>query len=84
VVPARAGTRAAHEPRHRHSPVDRAKAAEKVKTFITIRRNRRRHLCVRRQVVATASALTHYNFLGQNSAAVPAHDTDLAVMFIAP
>ncbi len=34
-------------------------------------------------MVATASALTHYNFLGQN-AAVPLHDTDLAVMFIAP
>jgi len=34
-------------------------------------------------VVATSSALTHYNFLGQN-AAVPTHDTDLAVMFIAP
>jgi 4-hydroxyphenylacetate 3-monooxygenase len=33
--------------------------------------------------VATSSALTHYNFLGQN-AAVPTHDTDLAVMFIAP
>src|SRR5436305_142831 len=35
------------------------------------------------KVVATSSALTHYNFLGQN-AAVPLHDTDLAVMFIAP
>src|SRR5207302_1727038 len=35
------------------------------------------------KVVATSSALTHYNFLGQN-AAVPTHDTDLAVMFIAP
>ena len=34
-------------------------------------------------MVATSSALTHYNFLGQN-AAVPTHDTDLAVMFIAP
>jgi 4-hydroxyphenylacetate 3-monooxygenase len=33
--------------------------------------------------VDRASALTHYNFLGQN-AAVPTHDTDLAVMFIAP
>src|SRR6476661_1504604 len=37
----------------------------------------------RAKVVATSSALTHYNFLGQN-AAVPTHDTDLAVMFIAP
>src|SRR5204862_408672 len=35
------------------------------------------------KVVAPSSALTHYNFLGQN-AAVPVSDTDLAVMFIAP
>ena len=35
------------------------------------------------KVVATSSALTHYNFLGQN-AAMPINDTDLAVMFIAP
>jgi 4-hydroxyphenylacetate 3-monooxygenase len=35
--------------------------------------------------IATNSALTHYNFLGQGgNAVVPAHDTDLAVMFIAP
>ena len=31
-----------------------------------------------------SSALTHYNFLGQNAAACRSHDTDLAVMFIAP
>ena len=37
------------------------------------------------KVVATNSALTHYNFLGQGgNAVVPLHDTDLAVMFIAP
>ena len=35
------------------------------------------------KVVATSSALTHYNFLGQN-AAMPINDSDLAVMFIAP
>ena len=35
------------------------------------------------KVVATSSAITHYNFLGQN-AAMPINDTDLAVMFIAP
>jgi aromatic ring hydroxylase len=35
------------------------------------------------KVVATNSALTHYNFLGQGGAAIPTHDTDLAVMFIA-
>jgi 4-hydroxyphenylacetate 3-monooxygenase len=33
--------------------------------------------------VATASAITHYNFVGQN-AAMPINDSDLAVMFIAP
>jgi 4-hydroxyphenylacetate 3-monooxygenase len=33
--------------------------------------------------VATSSAITHYNFLGQN-AAMPINDPDLAVMFIAP
>jgi len=35
------------------------------------------------KVVATSSAITHYNFLGQN-AAMPINDSDLAVMFIAP
>ena len=35
------------------------------------------------KVVATSSAMTHYNFLGQN-AAMPVNDPDLAVMFIAP
>ena len=35
------------------------------------------------KVVATSSALTHYNFLGQN-AAMPINDSDLAVMFITP
>src|SRR5262249_52868420 len=35
------------------------------------------------KVVATSSALTHYNFLGQN-AAMAINDPDLAVMFIAP
>ena len=34
-------------------------------------------------MVATSSALTHYNFLGQN-AAIPVNDTDLAIVFIAP
>jgi len=35
------------------------------------------------KVVATSSAITHYNFLGQN-AAMPVNDPDLAIMFIAP
>ena len=66
-------------------PVDRAKAADQVKdVFITIQKETDAGIYVSgAKVVATSSALTHYNFLGQN-AAVPMHDTDLAVMFIAP
>src|SRR5437667_9097745 len=66
-------------------PVDRAKAADQVKdVFITIQKETDAGIIVSgAKVVATSSALTHYNFLGQN-AAVPTHDTDLAIMFIAP
>jgi 4-hydroxyphenylacetate 3-monooxygenase len=66
-------------------PVDRAKAADQVKdVFITIQKDTDAGIYVSgAKVVATSSALTHYNFLGQN-AAVPLSDTDLAVMFIAP
>src|SRR5689334_23613998 len=66
-------------------PVDRAKAPEQVKDiFITIQKETDAGIYVSgAKVVATASAITHYNFLGQN-AAMPVHDTDLAVMFIAP
>src|SRR5215475_9624510 len=65
--------------------VDRAKAADQVKdVFITIQKETDAGIIVSgAKVVATSSALTHYNFLGQN-AAVPTHDTDLAVMFMAP
>jgi len=67
-------------------PVDRAKAADQVKdVFITIQKETDAGIYVSgAKVVATSSALTHYNFLGQNAAIVPTHDTDLAVMFIAP
>jgi 4-hydroxyphenylacetate 3-monooxygenase len=66
-------------------PLDRAKAPDQVKdVFITIQKETDAGIIVSgAKVVATSSALTHYNFLGQN-AAVPTHDTDLAVMFIAP
>src|SRR5689334_20780297 len=66
-------------------PVDRAKAPEQVKDiFITIQKETDAGIYVSgAKVVATASAITHYNFLGQN-AAMPVHDTDLAVMFIVP
>jgi 4-hydroxyphenylacetate 3-monooxygenase len=66
-------------------PVDRAKAAEQVKdVFITIQKESDAGIVVSgAKVVATSSAITHYNFLGQN-AAMPINDPDLAVMFIAP
>ncbi len=66
-------------------PVDRMKAADQVKdVFITIQKETDAGIVVSgAKVVATSSALTHYNFLGQN-AAMPINDTDLAVMFIAP
>jgi 4-hydroxyphenylacetate 3-monooxygenase len=66
-------------------PVDRGKAAEQVKdVFITIQKETDAGIYVSgAKVVATSSALTHYNFLGQN-AAMPINDSDLAVMFIAP
>ena len=66
-------------------PVDRMKAADQVKdVFITIQKETDAGIYVTgAKVVATASALTHYNFLGQN-ASMPINDSDLAVMFIAP
>jgi 4-hydroxyphenylacetate 3-monooxygenase len=66
-------------------PVDRAKAPDQVKdVFITIQKETDAGIYVSgAKVVATSSALTHYNFLGQN-AAMPINDSDLAVMFIAP
>jgi 4-hydroxyphenylacetate 3-monooxygenase len=66
-------------------PVDRAKAADQVKdVFITIQKETDAGVVVSgAKVVATSSALTHYNFLGQN-AAVPVNDTDLAIIFIVP
>jgi 4-hydroxyphenylacetate 3-monooxygenase len=66
-------------------PVDRMKAADQVKdVFITIQKETDAGIYVSgAKVVATASAITHYNFLGQN-ASMPINDSDLAVMFIAP
>src|SRR5262245_48789860 len=67
-------------------PVDRARAPDQVKDlFISIKKETDAGIYVSgAKVVATNSALTHYNFLGQGGAAIPAHDTDLAVIFIAP
>ena len=66
-------------------PVDRNKAADQVKdVFITIQKETDAGIYVSgAKVVATSSAITHYNFLGQN-AAMPINDPDLAIMFIAP
>src|SRR5215475_11344028 len=67
-------------------PVDRARPADQVKdVFITIQKETDAGVYVSgAKVVTTNSALTHYNFLGQGAGAVPTHDTDLAIMFIAP
>jgi 4-hydroxyphenylacetate 3-monooxygenase len=66
-------------------PVDRSKPAESVKdVFIRITRETDAGIVVSgAKVVATNSALTHYNFLGQNMSAL-ANDESMAVMFIAP
>lgn len=66
-------------------PVDRDKPADAVKdVFITVQKDTDAGIVVSgAKVVATSSALTHYNFLGQN-AAMTFEDPDLAVMFIAP
>ena len=66
-------------------PVDRNKAADDVKdVYITIDKETDAGIYVSgAKVVATGSALTHYNFLGQNLSA-EINDEDLAIMFIAP
>jgi 4-hydroxyphenylacetate 3-monooxygenase len=66
-------------------PIDRAKPPEAVKdVFMHIVRETDAGMIVSgAKVVATNSALTHYNFLGQNAAAL-ANDESMAIMFIAP
>ena len=66
-------------------PIDRHKAADDVKdVYVTIDKENDAGIFVSgAKVVATGSALTHYNFLGQNLSA-EITDTDLATMFIAP
>ena len=65
-------------------PVDRGRPADEVKdVFISIQKETDAGITVSgAKVVATNSALTHYNFLGQGGGAIPTHDTDLAVIFI--
>jgi len=66
-------------------PVDRSKPVDQVRdVFISIQKENDAGIVVSgAKVVATSSALTHYNFIGQNAAAT-INDPDLAVMFIAP
>src|ERR1700759_2778818 len=66
-------------------PVDRGRPTSEVKdVYVTIQRETDVGIIVSgAKVVATAAAITHYNFLGQN-AATATTDPDLAVMFILP
>jgi 4-hydroxyphenylacetate 3-monooxygenase len=66
-------------------PVDRGRPTSEVKdVYVTIQRETDAGVIVSgAKVVATAAAITHYNFLGQN-AATATGDPDLAVMFILP
>ncbi len=66
-------------------PIDRAKAADQVKdVYITIQKETDAGVYVSgAKVVATNSALTHYNFVGQNMSQ-ELNDPSMVVMFIAP
>src|SRR5246127_1282484 len=66
-------------------PIDRDKSAEQVKdVYITIQKETDAGIVVSgAKVVATNSALTHYNFLGQNMGQ-EINDPAMVVMFIAP
>jgi 4-hydroxyphenylacetate 3-monooxygenase len=66
-------------------PVDRDKAADQVKdVYVSITKETDAGIYVSgAKVVATNSALTHYNFLGQNMSA-ELKDPSMVVMFIAP
>jgi 4-hydroxyphenylacetate 3-monooxygenase len=66
-------------------PIDRAKPTDQVKdVYITIQKETDAGIYVSgAKVVATNSALTHYNFLGQNMGQ-EINDPSMVVMFIAP
>ena len=89
---AQPGTSAAqeHVPFMNHAivnpPIDRHKPADAGEGRLRHGRRRRptpASIVSGAKVVATSSAITHYNFLGQN-AAMPMNDPDLSLMFIAP
>ena len=66
-------------------PIDRSKPAEQVKdVYISIQKETDAGIYVSgAKVVATNSALTHYNFLGQNMGQ-EINDPSMVVMFMAP
>ena len=66
-------------------PVDRGRPTNEVKdVYVSIDKETDAGVVVSgAKVVATAAALTHYNFLGQNAATATA-DPDMAIMFILP
>lgn len=66
-------------------PIDRDKPVHEVRdVFMTVDRETDAGIYVSgAKVVATNSALTHYNFIGQGSAGLLGDSTDLALMFIA-
>ena len=67
-------------------PIDRDKPVDQVKdVFISVDEETDKGIYVSgAKVVATGSALTHYNFIGQGSAGLLGDNTDMALMFIAP
>ena len=67
-------------------PVDRHKPADEVKdVYIKLEKETDAGIVVSgAKVVATNSALTHYNFIGFGSAQVMGDNPDFALMFIAP
>src|SRR5450830_1483216 len=66
-------------------PIDRDKPIDQVRdVFITVDRETDAGIYVSgAKVVATGSALTHYNFIGQGSAGLLGDSNELALMFIA-
>ncbi len=67
-------------------PIDRHKPADEVKdVYVQVEKETDAGIIVSgAKVVATNSALTHYNFIGFGSAQVMGEDPNFAVMFIAP
>ena len=66
-------------------PIDRHKPAEEVKdVYVSVDKETDAGIIVSgAKVVATAAALTHYNFMGQSSKAAT-EDLDMSLMFIVP